>query len=107
MYKLEVNPVLEFIITNYIDNSYVIRDDDEAILDYDLSHIEIDNKTFSEIYGEYSLWCLDNNKPAKNTNNFSKAFKNIVDPYYEVKKTTKYENGARVNVKYYLKRGSH
>lgn len=100
-YTLDVNPVLEFVIDTYLSQEYVERDSNETIISYDISKLNIENLTFKEIYGKYSLWCLENNKSPKNTNNFAKAFNNLIEPYYNIKATTKYENGARQSVRYY------
>ena len=104
-YQLDINSCLEFILDTYIDDEYVQRDKDENITGYDLSKIEIDGLTFKEVYAKYSLWCIDKNKNPKNTNNFAKQFNKTIEPYYEIHATTKYENGTRVNVRMYKKKG--
>jgi phage/plasmid-associated DNA primase len=103
-YQLDINSCLEFILDTYVEEEYIEKDNNENIISYDLSKIEIDGLTFKEVYAKYSLWCLEKNKVAKNTNNFAKQFNKTIEPYYEIHATTKYENGARKNVRTYRKK---
>ena len=103
-YQLDINSCLEFILDTYLDDQYITRDENENITAYDLSHVEVDGLTFKEVYAKYSLWCIDKNKPPKNTNNFAKQFNKTLEQYYEVHCTTKYENGGRKNVRIYKRK---
>lgn len=103
-YQLDINSCLEFILDTYLDDKYICRDDNENITSYDLSKVEIEGLTFKEVYEKYQLWCLEKTKIAKNTNNFAKQFNKTIDNWYEIKATTKYENGSRVNVRTYRRK---
>ena len=103
-YQLDINTCLEFILDTYIDEQYIEKDDNENVINYDLSKIEIDGLTFKEINAKYNIWCLEKNKVAKNTNNFAKSFNKIIEPYYEIHATSKYEFGNRKSVRTYQKR---
>lgn len=103
-YQLDINSCLEFILDTYLDDKYITRDDNENITNYDLSYVDIDGLSFKDVYAKYSLWCLEKNKLAKNTNNFAKQFNKTIEPWYEIKATTKYDNGNRINVRTYRRK---
>ena len=103
-YQLDINSCLEFILDTYLDSKYICKDDNENITSYDLSKVDIDGLTFKEVYEKYQMWCLEKTKVPKNTNNFAKQFNKTLDQWYEIKATTKYENGSRVNIRTYRRK---
>jgi putative DNA primase/helicase len=103
-YQLDINSCLEFILDTYLDEKYITRDDNENITNYDLSYVDIDGLSFKDVYAKYTLWCLEKNKLAKNTNNFAKQFNKTIEPWYEIKATTKYDAGNRINVRTYRRK---
>jgi len=103
-YQLSINSCLEFILDNYLDEEYVEKDEYENVVSYDLSHVEIEGLTFKDIYSTYCLWCVEKGKPQKNTNNFAKQFNKTLENYYEMKHSTRYENGKKQNLRAYKRK---
>ena len=87
-YKVLNDNVLEFLIETFMDKSLLKFSDDGEITNSNYEDIDVDGKSFNELYELYKLWCFDKGLKLPVSNiTFSKKLRYYLGKYYYIRHT--------------------
>ena len=83
-YKILDSRVLQFSFDNFVQKDKLEYSIDGELINEDLSVIDIDGKTFNELYTLFKIWCIESNVYPMSAIKFSKEIRHYLEDYYTI-----------------------